>query len=310
MRKEKITKEEINSIFQSSGGVKKEFVEKIKLKGLSEKYGNYLFYQTRKKSRLLQQPVQQLQAQQPVADANQDVTIITADDVKPVTTTPNNESDDLKLAYKKLFEQETGESIPEEEEKEPNATYTAEAFENDASDNKKDDYSTSIKMSKILKQIGIAINNNILWKERTLDNNEILLIEQSSEDIELKLGDALATEDAPWYNYLIFTLAVPAMSRVDMIPMKIRQVSEWITNMQKGDAYSQHSYNTDSSSTEEPETDIPKQEQQSYATGISDAQKQWINSLREQGYSIEQGFNPNFAVDYAALRDRKIARNK
>ncbi len=310
----------------ASGANRDTFINEMSSRyNLSKSYAKFLYYKLKNSSSPQVESSPQEAQESPAEEPQKETKIINPNDVTVSSTTPNEEAIDLKKAYSKLFESETGvspEEISEEGEEEgaenieggqaPSSQFGEQAEQQGQANLK-------IKLGALLKQIGVSINNNILWKERPLDEEEIRNIEEVSNEVELSFGEGLEGPYSPYYNYILFTLAAPIISRVDLLPKKLKDLSEWLGSLR----------NRPSRPAEQPQVfqqpqqqasgeNIPHRENlteeeggpaaQQYPTGLSPAQIELINNLKKQGYQVAPDFDPNKPIDYAALKD-KIARN-
>ncbi len=302
-----------------SGADRATFINEISSKyNVTKQYASLLYYKLRGKLAPANPQVQQPQVQQP----QKSVEIISPKSVEVKNTAPNDEASDLKKAYSKLFQEKTEDSpIDIEPESdgfgEPTPPQSADEPTDEFANAEEAEKNFKLKLGALLKQIGVAVNNNLIWKERHLDSMEIDNIEDASKDIEMSFGDGLEGPYSPYYNYLIFAIIAPAIARADLIPEKIKGLTEWLKSMRGSSPMPYQNARVQ----QEPPVNQPQQQEQPqqqqgkkdnryvYSSELSPAQKMMVDNLIAQGYQVEPGFNPNLPIDYEAYSN-KIARNK
>jgi hypothetical protein len=325
MAKAKIDINDIRSMI-SSGMDKKTFIDTVVQKySVSKNYAIYLYYNNKPKISYQVGQVTSANPSQESSVLSEDSSKesskesftpkeVTPDNVKIENTKINEEAPKLKEAYSKLFEEKAGASVEEltkasEEESSEEAFETKEGAEGISEEAAVGEKTYSINLRGLLKQIGVSMNNLLLWKERPLLPEEEENIEIASSDIETKFGDSLVGENSPYYNYLLFTVVAPLIARVDLLPEKIKKFSEWINSRRNASSAAA------AAPPVKPATETVVEHPQSAAhpelnnPNLSESQKEWIKNLIAQGYEVYPDFDPNKGVDYEALRDRKIARN-
>ena len=305
-----------------SGADRATFINEISTKyNVTKQYASLLYYKLKPKlAAAASPPAQPTQQSVPVE-------VVSPSSVKIDKTVPNSEAIDLKKAYSKLFDEKTedskGEAAPDassdgfQDEKTEIDESNSEPGVVDSSESEQEK-NFRVRLGGLLKQIGVSLNNNLLWPERKLDSMEIGNIEEASNDIEMSVGSGLEGPYSPYYNYLIFTVLAPIVGRIDILPAKINSFIAWAKSISSKNtqATTPSNYNQPNQSNQQEQ---PKQEQRPataanpqgyiYAGGLSPGQKMMVDKMIADGYQVEPGFNPNLPIDYEALQN-KIARNK
>lgn len=175
-----------------------------------------------------------------------------------------------------------------------------------------------IQLGKMLETIGVTIDN-MIWKERQLTEDEKAQIATYSSDIETEFGTTLDSEYSPYINYALATIVVPAIARIDLLPLKFYQMQ----NAFKG---TRPSY---SSAAEVPQSKVEQVQerntQQAQAaqvdrekfgmtaedinsSGFSDNVKQWLSNEISVGKRVSPRYDNMKGFDRDAYRNG-IVRN-
>ncbi|MEM3264776.1 MAG: hypothetical protein QXH07_02365 [Thermoplasmata archaeon] len=299
----------------SANASRSSFVNDISAKyNVSKQYASFLYYKLKKPdSNNAEIPNSGLDQQTSTSTET-----ISPEDVSVKNQTPNEEAEDLKKAYSKLFEEKTGVSPeeakePEEENIENIPSEEEQGGEFGGAGPEEAEKSLKIKLGALLKQIGVAVNDRLIWKERPLGPDEIENIESVSNDIEANFGEGLEGPYSPYYNYILFTLVAPVIARIDLLPEKMRKLNEWMkssfgkrSNAPAGAQQPQQT--TPQNQQQQPQQQAQAQSVEQTLGNLSSAQLELIRNLKSQGYTVEDDFDPNLPIDYEAFRN-KIARN-
>lgn len=276
---------------------------------------------------------------------------ITANDVNVKLDNILPEGKDLRQSYKKMFEEYGNESTSASsaintnasetedeplEEDEPSDSTPEPSFRTPPSSDAVDFSNISseqekafrIQLGSLLYQLGVAVNDNMIWQERKLTSDEKKQIGLFSKDLETKYGADLNSEDAPYINYFVAAFGLPMLSRLDLLPQKLNGFTKWLSenlNMKpppqktppnpEQKQYDSQKVETAPGIVENVPATPPvviNPENAKYPTAydtFSDNHKAWISNAITGGYYIDPNYTQAQALDVTAYREKKVVRN-
>jgi hypothetical protein len=326
----KYDKKELFQIFKKTKTLK-DFKLKTKSKNINKNSLTTMFYDFKKNEKTYDKKFGEVIETDPNihdishnAQNSEDIINLSPSDVVVKTQESSTEAASIKDMYKNMYE-ETARTV--DSNKSEDSDYTGEdneeteSFANDNSEKLK-----YLKVNKILYSIGMALNNNLIWKDAPIEKNSIeeQLIAESSEDVEASIGiENLKSEEAPWGVYLLAVFAVPMISRIDKLPEKVNGLLKWLGLFKP----SPREKPTDVSYNVKTESEAPQQQSnnasldkmvnlngnlypESLWNELSDAAKIWFSQNADAGYKISPTYIHGKTLDYEAFRDNHIIRNQ
>jgi hypothetical protein len=295
------------------------FVAEAKKMGVNEKSAVGTFYRWKRKQPIVgsgSEGVSQ-EPKSPVNDAPTGgtvtgITTISPNQVKVDNAPTLDEGATLRDKYKKMYEEigvidqpGTSDSGTSGTQQEPSSQTSFEPKK------------FNVKIGELFYQVGVALNDGLIWNERHLRDDEKNFIHETSTDIETTFNPAdLEREDAPMINYALAAFAIPLMSRIDLIPKKIDQIREFFSGFGKNAT----DIRRPSPAAEPQTTGIGKYQTATEAPTIngidaavwnnaSEQQREWMQNDMNKGFVVSPNYNAGGNLDYEAYRDLKVIRN-
>ena len=277
----------------------------------------------------------------PVEPEAQPVTveIIKPSDVKTTADQPKPETSELRDRYKDMFNQvnkeakgskvadtssssistpsTTSEVTNEEGEPTeilngPDADFGSPSEGGGMSNLQNSRRKMQIKLGQLFYQIGVSVDNNLLWRERPLTTDEKETIREFSGDLETEYEGFLDSEYAPWINYGLAVLGVPAVSRLDLIPKKIDDLVKFFN---ENKPVSQSNPVNRTPQTNQPKTDasggvqvVPQQKSVVDLNNYQGGARSFVEACIKNGYSVSPNYKDGNAIDREAYA-RGVLRN-
>jgi hypothetical protein len=172
-----------------------------------------------------------------------------------------------------------------------------------------------------------SVNNNLLWQERPLTEENTLMIDEISQDFNTRHIDPDGTfSEDPNADIWMMVLAggvLPAIERIDLWPKKVEGVVEWCREtfgwFQKADRFAGQPRQNNNGQQQQPQekqaqvttpTETPQQQPQQvdlskYSPGV----QVWMNGIIGSGGKVDPAYISGNSIDYDFLNRRNVLRN-
>jgi len=307
----KYDKAKIKDIFDKSK-TKEEFKAEVKKLGVSQNYANVLWKEFSSSSP--KQPVERTEetpVQQTPLKPNIDVQTVTASDVKVVESPELKEGKDLQQSYAQML---PGAETPVTPTEPVGVGEGEEGLEVGAEVQAEPSRNIAIDLSVVFSSLIKSIDDNLLFPERKLTDEEKSRIDFRSQEVQETYLPELESENAAVYNLLIEGIISPLVARLDIVVPKVANFFRSLMSrgrpQPKTEAQGEQPIPQNVQVIEEvmknqpnaPPNPTPVQRIQT--ANISEQKRAWLMSFVNQNYKVADDFDPEGEVDTIALHDR------
>ncbi len=251
-------------------------------------------------------------------------------------STENQEAVTLKNSYKKMLE-----SLDEKENKEeiPESDINIKTEESQEQEMGTGSNMYHLRLGSLLHMIGKNLNN-FIWESRPITAEEEMDMRPFADEVEASFGEEVLGKTSPWFGYALAYGIIPMVARIDLIPKRIKDFKVWLDSiavnskkkqmeveMEKAKEEAQRKAEEEQKVKQEPAqvqqniqvkaqpvevktNDNKMVDKMPFNFGkLSKTQQDMIMYYKDQGYEIDNDFDPNLPIDAAALTEKHL-KNK